>query len=195
MPDPESSAPALDKQGVRAHVRRAVAALEPAARAQASLLVCAQSGPLLPMGPTLGFSPLPDEVDIGPTLRALAGAGRLALPRVVGREIAAHWVPELGRLVLGAFGVREPASTMPEIAPEHLAAVLVPGVAFGRDGARLGRGGGFYDRLLARCPRALRIGVAFEVQLLDTLPTESHDEAVDVVVTEAGVIHCPERRG
>ncbi len=67
----------------------------------------------------------------------------------------------------------------------------MPGVAFDRSGHRLGYGGGFYDRFLARLPaRALRIGVAFDQQVLDELPAEEHDQPVDLVVTPSEVLHA-----
>ncbi|MBQ1576312.1 MAG: 5-formyltetrahydrofolate cyclo-ligase, partial [Oscillospiraceae bacterium] len=71
--------------------------------------------------------------------------------------------------------------------PEALDAVLVPCVGF--DGAlrRLGHGMGFYDRYLARCPRAAAILTAFEAQRLACVPTEPHDRAFSVLVTERGV--------
>jgi 5-formyltetrahydrofolate cyclo-ligase len=63
--------------------------------------------------------------------------------------------------------------------------VVVPGLAFTRDGRRLGQGGGWYDRFLARtrCPK---VGVCFDVQVVAELPVEDHDVVVDVVVTESG---------
>lgn len=73
--------------------------------------------------------------------------------------------------------------------PEHGAidVVIVPGTAFGRDGTRLGQGGGWYDRFLTRVrPDCLTIGVGFEPQLFDDLPTEPHDVPLDMVITDAG---------
>ena len=65
--------------------------------------------------------------------------------------------------------------------------LLVPGVAFTRRGARLGRGGGYYDRLLADAGGYLSVGLAFDIQLVDEIPTESHDREVDIVVTPSGI--------
>ena len=70
------------------------------------------------------------------------------------------------------------------VAPDALAAVAVPGLAFGRDGSRLGYGGGFYDQALAETA-ALRVGVAGSWALVDAVPTEPHDARLDAVVTEA----------
>jgi 5-formyltetrahydrofolate cyclo-ligase len=74
------------------------------------------------------------------------------------------------------------------VALEDLDLVLVPGLAFDEKGARLGRGGGFYDRLLAsKSATTLAMGVAFAFQLESKLPLEPHDVAMDAVLTDAGV--------
>jgi len=91
------------------------------------------------------------------------------------------------RFVAHRHSVPEPADGEP-LDPARLTGVLVPGIAFTESGARLGRGGGFYDRFLPRAPRALRIGVAFEAQIVESIPLESHDEPVHVIVTERRVI-------
>jgi 5-formyltetrahydrofolate cyclo-ligase len=73
--------------------------------------------------------------------------------------------------------------------PQHVDVVLVPGLAFTADGHRLGQGGGWYDRFLARVgPHCSTIGVGFAVQLVDTMPIEAHDVVLDRVVTEFGAI-------
>jgi 5-formyltetrahydrofolate cyclo-ligase len=74
------------------------------------------------------------------------------------------------------------------VPPSEIDCVVVPGVAFSPEGWRLGRGGGYYDATLAALPRALRVGVAFEVQLVPTVPREPHDVALDAVVTESRLL-------
>lgn len=75
------------------------------------------------------------------------------------------------------------------IDPAVVDVVVVPGLGFTPDGHRLGQGGGWYDRFLARMrPDALKIGVGFDVQLVGELPTEEHDVTLDAVVTESGVV-------
>ncbi len=77
----------------------------------------------------------------------------------------------------------------PEIPAEELDLILTPGAAFDRQGYRLGYGGGFYDRLLERRrPGVPAIGLAFSEQLIDALPTEAHDQKLDGIVTDAGVL-------
>ncbi len=77
------------------------------------------------------------------------------------------------------------------IAPENLDVILVPGLAFDRLGGRIGHGKGYYDRLLAQVdPRTALISPAFECQIVEKCPMESHDCRVHVIVTENEVIRC-----
>lgn len=83
-------------------------------------------------------------------------------------------------LEVGPFGMLQPAA---DAAPEVPEVLFVPLVGFTADGARLGQGGGHYDRWLAEHPPTLTVGLAWDAQLCDTLPTEPHDIALDAVVT------------
>jgi 5-formyltetrahydrofolate cyclo-ligase len=100
-----------------------------------------------------------------------------------------------GELVPGPLGAREPPSGAPDVAPDEIDCVLVPGLGFSLDGHRLGRGGGHYDATLAAMPRATRIGVAFEAQLMPTLPREPHDASLDALVTEARTLRFARESG
>ncbi|HSD22370.1 MAG TPA: 5-formyltetrahydrofolate cyclo-ligase [Anaeromyxobacter sp.] len=91
-------------------------------------------------------------------------------------------------LVRGPLGALEPPPGAPEVARDVIDCVLVPGIAFSPDGHRLGRGGGYYDATLAAMPRAARVGVAFDLQLVPALPAEAHDARLDALVTEARVL-------
>ncbi len=88
------------------------------------------------------------------------------------------------------FGIRAPCIHK-KISPASIDVVVIPGVAFGSDGSRLGRGGGFYDRFLnSLSEHTLRIGACFSVQNTASVPTKSHDLGVDLVVTELAIIDC-----
>ncbi len=91
-------------------------------------------------------------------------------------------------LVEGRYGLLEPAEGEP-VAPETIELILVPGLAFDRRGRRLGRGGGFYDRFLAQpgCT-ARRLGVAYHQQLTEAIPTDAHDQPVDLLVTDRTIL-------
>lgn len=117
---------------------------------------------------------------------------RLLLPYLdKGAMHAAHH-PRGGALVLASYGPKEP-SDLQRVDPEEIDVVVTPGLAFDRQGHRLGYGGGFYDRYFASLrPDAARIGIAFSVQLVDEVPAGPDDVPVHIVVTDAGVVDCRE---
>ncbi len=75
-----------------------------------------------------------------------------------------------------------------EVAPEEIEVILLPGSVFDERGGRFGYGGGYYDRFLAKVPKAIRIGLAFDLQIIEKAPLQEHDEILDLVVTESRVI-------
>ena len=108
----------------------------------------------------------------------------VAYPRVVAeaRLLAFHRAT-LAELAASRLGIPEPRGDAPAVALADVAAFVIPGLAFDRQGGRVGWGRGHYDATLAAAPHALAIGLAFELQLVDHVPRESHDRSVDVVVT------------
>jgi 5-formyltetrahydrofolate cyclo-ligase len=129
------------------------------------------------------------EVDTSRLIEALHAAGkRVALPRVDGREVAAVVYVPGDPTAATSFGAMEPTSAE-IVRPTEIDVVIAPGVAFDRNGGRVGYGGGFYDRFL-RTVRADTpvIALAFAVQLVDDVPRGEHDRLVDVVVTEEELI-------
>jgi len=137
------------------------------------------------------FAPLSDEVNIWPLMEtALAEGKTLALPRFdpLKRSYAAAQVTDLQRdLVAGTFGIREPAGTCEEIPLTAIDLALVPGVGFEAHGNRLGRGRGFYDRLLAAIG-GIKCGLALDEQIVEVIPTEEQDVRMDVVLTPTQLI-------
>ena len=137
----------------------------------------------------VAYAALPDELPLAPVVaRARADGKRTLLPRVTDRfEMVLSSVDRIEDLEPGRYGVREP----PADAPVELLAsdvlVLVPGVAFDRRGGRLGRGGGSWDRSLATRRGAIVFGVGFELQVVEAVPQEEHDQPMDALVTEAGI--------
>lgn len=136
------------------------------------------------------FSPMNDEVQIIPLVEKLAREGRcrVVLPRVEsmadGEAEMEFYDYEPTQMAVGAFGIIEPQAGEPCEASE-IDVMVVPGVAFDRNGGRLGRGKGYYDRYISREGfRAECIGVCFDFQLFDELPTEPHDRAMDMVVSD-----------
>lgn len=117
----------------------------------------------------------------------------VALPRIDGRELTARRYRPGDAVSATAFGAFEPEGGE-VVEPTSIDVVVVPAVAFDRDGRRIGYGGGFYDRFLPTTrPDATRVGLAFDVQLAgagETLPSGHFDLRVDVVVTETQAVRC-----
>lgn len=130
-------------------------------------------------------------------LHALSRGKNVVLPRVdtAARMLELHRVLDPARDVdPGYRGIPEPRASCPVIAPASIDWVLVPGVAFDRQGRRLGYGGGFYDRLLPLvATTAPRVAAAYSVQLVDRVPSAPHDVTVDVIITENETIPIRER--
>ncbi len=184
-----------DKSSLRAWVRDLIRAVTPEQRAAFSRSLCDIARAQLVWQEAraiLFFSPLPDEPDLTPLLDAAWGEGKtVALPRFdsVTGQYSAAVVRGAADLSPGRFGVLEPASNCPSVSLNQLDLMFVPGVAFALNGARLGRGKGFYDRLLAEV-RGHKCGVAYEVQVLAAVPEEPHDVRVDSILTPAGWQRC-----
>jgi len=124
---------------------------------------------------------------------------RVAVPFCKGDHLVLFRIQNWEELTTGHFRVPEPHPTLrnvPErhVAPRELDLLFVPGVAFDPQGGRLGYGKGYFDRLLASTSaHALRIGLAFESQMVANVPTEPHDVPMDWVITEQAVYHGGQR--
>lgn len=136
------------------------------------------------------YSALPGEPDLAALWKA-APPRRFCYPRIEAGGMTFFEVESPGELVPAPWhpGIREPIFAPARLVPpEEIDLVLVPGLAFTRDGRRLGRGGGFYDRYLASLPAgAMKLGVCFQCQLVESLPLEAHDQPVHAIVTEDGI--------
>jgi 5-formyltetrahydrofolate cyclo-ligase len=139
----------------------------------------------------LGFASFGAELPTDPVMRWVLTSGRrLLVPYVDGPELRAAEVASLDELAPGYRGIREPVERTP-VDPAEAAAVLVPGVAFDETGRRLGYGGGFYDAFLAGIAAGVpRVGLCFDLQVVDEVPAGTDDERVDLVVTERRVIRA-----
>lgn len=158
------------------------------ATAAAALARALRSG-LAGAGTVAAFVPDPTEPGAGELPGALSRPGaRLLLPVVPDTGRALQWAVHTGRLAPGRFGLLEPPGPRLEPAAIGLAdVVVVPALAVARDGARLGRGGGYYDRALALArDDAVLVALVFDDELVDALPTEPHDVHVTAVVTPSG---------
>lgn len=177
------------KAALRAQLRESLRKLPPTERQLQSQAICAQilASPCWQAASTvLFFSPLADEPHIWPLVdQALADGKVTALPRyqpVTEDYESAGLTAPSEDLVTGRFGVHEPAPYCPSIPWKQLDLILVPGLGFAAGGGRLGRGQGFYDRLLAHVS-GVTLGVAFDLQIVDRLPLEPHDRLLNQIVT------------
>jgi len=146
-------------------------------------------------GSVLFFAPASNEVDVWPLLEEALNAGKTAaLPRFdsTDQSYVACRVQNLrSEIVAGEFGIREPAAKCVEIPLSKFDLVLVPGVAFDLQGHRLGRGRGFYDRLLAEV-RGVKCGVAFDEQLASEVPAGMLDVQVNFILTATRCVKVEE---
>ena len=135
----------------------------------------------------LCYVSLPYEVQTRQLIEQMLEAGkRVVVPRVCKRALILSELLDPDQdLALGSFGVWEPRPRAVRPVPvKKLDLVMVPGLAFDRQGQRLGHGQGYFDRLLARVPAATpTVGLCFDFQLLDRLPTDPHDQAVQAVLS------------
>ncbi|MEM9965820.1 MAG: 5-formyltetrahydrofolate cyclo-ligase [Asticcacaulis sp.] len=140
-----------------------------------------------------GYSAFRNEMNPQPLMHALSAHGcRLALPALIdagaGLSMVFRAFALTDQLVEGPFGILQPSDTAPEVLPDL---VLVPLLAFDRQGRRLGYGGGFYDRGLhfLKSQKPFKAwGIAYAAQEVHFLPVEPHDQHLDIVLTEVGLI-------
>lgn len=142
--------------------------------------------------PVSGYYPIRTEIDPLPALAEASAWGPVGLPVIMGKDLPLTfraWTPGCA-MQPGPYGAPIPADAA-EVTPQIL---IVPLLAFDRDGGRLGYGGGFYDRTLAQLRQlgpALAIGFAYAAQEVAKVPTEATDIRLDLVVTESEVIEVP----
>ncbi len=181
---------------VRAHAQRASFLRSEQADAARAAMSHFLEAVALPDGAVVaGYWPIRDELDCKPLLAHLMDSGQpVCLPVVVGEEQPLEmrlW--EVGApLYPSGFGTLAPPETAPLVEPD---VVLVPLLGYDRSGTRLGYGGGYYDRTLARFgKRPMLVGFAYTAQELEAIPRATHDVTLDALVTEAGVRFFGESR-
>ncbi len=180
------------KRATRSTLLARRGALTERERTEKSAAICARAHDLLttrlaPGATVAVYAAKGSEVDPRPLDEALRASGfTVGYPRVPDdqRVLTFHAVT-LADLVLARFGLREPLPHAPAIALDAIAAFVVPGLAFDRDGGRVGWGRGYYDATLTLAAGALRAGLAFECQLTERVPREAHDALLHEIITEA----------
>ena len=128
------------------------------------------------------YLPYNQEVRTVPMLeRALGEGKRVAVPKVYGDTMKFIYLENLDQIAKGYAGIPEPINDEP-VAEDRKALVLMPGLAFDREGHRIGYGGGFYDRFLAAEPEHPTLALCYDFQMLEKLETEEFDIPVDCVL-------------
>lgn len=172
----------MNKRALRQEIRRRISLLSEAEREAQSAQICRRvldSSGWCEASCVLLYYPMADEVDVRPLLTAALQDGkRVLFPVVQGDDL--QLVAYSGETRRGAFGIEEPIGE-PFADLSKIDLVVVPGRAFDRQGHRLGRGRGYYDRLLPLLS-AHRLAVCFPCQIVDDLPSEPHDAQMDDVV-------------
>lgn len=129
------------------------------------------------------------EVDTHQIIREAWRQGKwVAVPRIEKHEMHFYYITEFNQLEPGGFGISEPTADCQPAAGIDSALMIMPGMVFDREGHRIGYGGGYYDRYLAEHRGLPTIAVAFDLQVLEQIPSEAHDIKPNILITENGVI-------
>lgn len=181
-----------EKALLRQRIQERLQQMDAKQRAAEGRSVCRRILEHLPTAPCsiCAYVPLITEVDVRPMLEEILKRGNaLYLPRFEGK-LTFRRAEHLKDLKPGALKIPEPPEDAEELDPKMLDIALIPGRAFDRQGHRLGRGNGGYDVWITEQrkanPKTLFWGIAFEMQIVDRVPTEAHDAAVDEILTARG---------
>lgn len=117
----------------------------------------------------------------------------MLVPKILGHRLQAMEINENVEWEKGPFGVLEPRKALPYEGPIDIG--LIPGLAFTLNGRRLGRGKGYFDRFLASYEIQFSVGVAFDFQIVPTLPRQAWDLPVDAIVTPSGLRYAEKHEG
>lgn len=192
----------MDKGRVRRELKECLLAIKPEQRISKSRKACenlASTAEFRDASVVMMFLSLPQEVDTSEAILKAWQLGKTVVaPKVFWKE--RRMVPVEIRSLdsdceTEASGLRNPTSGVPTPL-EQIDLVVTPGLGFDRTGNRLGRGGAFYDRFFAHEKlRAARCGFGFAEQVLESVPVAEHDQPMDLVVTDEGVVHLCSRKG
>lgn len=175
----------VDKKALRQEIRQQKRAMteEQIVSASERLGKLLVESPLYQQAKTIyGYLPYNQEVRTTPMLqRALSEGKRIAVPKIFGDEMKFIYLDDLSKVEKGYSGIPEPIEDGP-VAEDKTALVLMPGLAFDKQGHRVGYGGGFYDKFLAAEPEHPTLALCYAFQLLPELETEEYDIPVDCIL-------------
>jgi len=192
----------MDKAQLRRTLLNCLLAIPSEQRDERSRQACqklASVEPFQSASTVMIFLSLPHEVDTSEAILHAWQLGKtVAVPKVSWEQ--RHMIPvQIHSLETGfstaASGLRNPVAGAP-VPFEEIDLVVTPGLAFDREGNRLGRGGSYYDRFFANAElKAVRCGLAFAEQFVDAVPVTEHDEPVDLLVTDKEIVHFDDVKG
>lgn len=175
----------MDKQSLRKAIRerkRSMTFQEIEEKSRQLGILFAQSEAYRRAKTIYGYLPYNQEVRTIPMLeRALAEGKRVAVPKVYGEEMRFIYMTDLSQVAKGYAGIPEPIADGP-VAQDPTALMLMPGLAFDRQGHRIGYGGGFYDKFLAREPDHPTLALCYDFQMVPQVDTQTFDIPVDTVL-------------
>ena len=175
----------MDKKALRREIRekkRAMTEEEIVDRSEKLGQLFVQSEAYRKAKTVYGYLPYNQEVRTVPMLaQALRDGKRVAVPKIYGDTMKFLYLDDLSKVEKNDMGIPEPIADTP-VADDKTALVLMPGLAFTKQGDRMGYGGGFYDRFLAEEPDHPTLALCYDFQMVDSLPTEEFDIPVDTVL-------------
>lgn len=184
----------MKKEDIRRHVKAQKMLLseeEKSRSAKAVFDMLEKTAAFLMSENILMYHSLPDELSTHRFIEKWHSSKHFFLPRVNGLNL--EILPfDKSRMKLGAFQIEEPQGN-DTVSVRDIDLIIVPGVGYDSRGNRVGRGKGYYDRLLAET-NATKIGVAYDFQIVDSIETDSHDERVDIVITDRCYYHARSNR-
>ena len=175
----------MDKKEIRDQIRQKKRAMTIEQIEAASARLCeqfAQTEQYRNAKTVYGYLPYNQEVRTTAMMEQVLKDGkRLALPKIYGDVMKFIWVDDLSQVAKGYCGIPEPIHDEP-LADDPTSLVLMPGMAFTKDGQRMGYGGGFYDKFLGGEPGHPTVALCYDFQIVESLPTEAFDIPVDLVI-------------
>lgn len=174
----------MDKNRIRKNIKALKSTLSNEKKKDAAMRVFSRletANEFISAGNVLIYHSLPDELSTIEFIDKWRDRKNMFLPRVNGENL--DIVPLDNNLRTGAFNIKEPSGdSITDIGTIDL--IIVPAIAFDRNGNRIGRGKGYYDRLLKSANRITKIGIGYGFQIVDEIDCEPHDIAVDIVITD-----------
>lgn len=186
----------FDKKSLRQQIIQCRNAINPLDRKHASLAAANKvlAWPLYKRAKiVMLFAGVRSEIDTRFLVEESLRLGKqVAMPRCVpeNRELLLLKIESWEDLQPSYYGLLEPIAGANSVSAAELELIVVPGVVFSPTGYRIGYGGGYYDRLLARLTNVVTVGLAFQLQVVNSLPQDPHDRPVDYLVSEKMILDC-----